>query len=248
MLLKWIRDYINEKFVRGDINRNDRAGALHRAWGHVYTSFIDGDYLEFGVYKGASLIESYKSFLAFKDWIKHQLMSNEAWRREAAKEFVSNNPGFHALDTFEGMPSNDEEHPTFAEGNFLAGYGEVKELCRKNGLVVPQLCLYEGLFNDTKDALYKKMGDRKAAIINIDCDLYSSAKDVLEICEPLMQIGTVLMFDDYNAFSADNKKGERKAFREFKENNKMIFDRWFSYAYTGEAFLCVEDNPLVINK
>ena len=36
--------------VTADMNRNDRVGALHRAWGHVFTSQLLGAY-EFGVYK-----------------------------------------------------------------------------------------------------------------------------------------------------------------------------------------------------
>ncbi|MCK5579864.1 MAG: methyltransferase [Candidatus Omnitrophica bacterium] len=241
MLRRWLRDYINQKFVRGNINKNDRSGALHRAWGYIYTSFIEGDYFEFGVYTGDSLIESFKNYKIAKNWIDHQLVSDEFWRRETAKNYSGHVPCFHALDTFAGMPENQEDNPTFAKGNFLAEYDVVSNRCQRNGLKAPQLQLYQGLFKDTQDKLYTNVGDKKAAIINIDCDLYESAKDVLEICGKFIQTGTVLLMDDYNTFSADNNKGERRAFREFSGNSNLVFEPWFSYAYTGQSFLCVEE-------
>jgi hypothetical protein len=50
------------------------------------------------------------------------------------------------------------------------------------------------------------------------------------------------MFDDYNTYCADNKKGERRAFREFCETVPFKFEPWFAYQYSGQAFLCVEES------
>ena len=55
--------------VTGVINKNDRASALHRAWGHVFTNHLPGDYVEFGVYHGDSFIESYKQRCQFRNWL-----------------------------------------------------------------------------------------------------------------------------------------------------------------------------------
>ena len=79
------------------------------------------------------------------------------------------------------------------------------------------------------------------AIVNIDGDLYESAKDALDIVKDHIQVGTVLLFDDYNAYNADNRKGERRAFIEFQDQTKSKFEKWFTYHYSGQAFLCVED-------
>ncbi len=83
------------------------------------------------------------------------------------------------------------------------------------------------------------MGTRKACIINLDCDLYQSTKDALEISSPYIQTGTVMLMDDYNAFAADNSKGQRRAFHEFSRRSSYDFEPWFSYMYVGQAFLCV---------
>ena len=49
-----------------------------------------------------------------------------------------------------------------------------------------------------------------------------SACDALEIVKPKLQQGTILMMDDWNCFRADNNQGERRALREFLQNNSNI--------------------------
>jgi len=234
---KVIRDYLDRKIL-GYMNRNDRCGAFFKAWGHVFTSHIRGDYVEFGVYKGDSLIESYKNYQEFASWLKTQLSSDEMWRREVAQNYMDHGPIFHGLDTFEGMPENNEENVIFSKGNFKASIEEVKNSCYEQGLKEPQLCLYKGIFKDTADELKKNL-KQNISIANIDCDLYESTKDVLCIIKPYIQIGTVLLFDDYNSFSADNDRGQRKAFKEFCSESELNFEPWFSYQFVGQAFLCV---------
>lgn len=99
--------------------------------------------------------------------------------------------------------------------------------------------LYEGLFSDTAHDLAQRLSP-KIAIANIDCDIYGSAVDALEAIRDRMQLGCVLMFDDYNAYCADNKQGERRAFHEFCNAAPFKFEPWFSYQYGGQAFLCVD--------
>jgi len=228
-----------KQFVRGNVHRNDKAGVLSRSWGYVYSNFLPGDYLEFGVYKGDSLIESFRNYRVFRSWIDGQLKSPEAWRVKSAQSFIDHVSCFRGLDTFAGMPDNQEAHPDFIKGNFLAAEEDVRARCESHGLGSPQLTLYKGLFSDTKDRLSSDMTGRKAAIIHFDCDLYGSTRDALEVSKPWMQIGTILLFDDYNAFNADQSKGQRRAFREFCADNAQQFEPWQSYYYLGQAFLRV---------
>lgn len=236
-MLNKLRSYIDSRFLRGDIHRNNGLGALHRAWGHIYSNRIKGDYVEFGVYKGASLLNSYRCYLEFKNWIDGQLTSPELWRRDAARDFSTHTPKFYGLDTFEGMPNNNESEVCFLNNSFMSDFNKVKSLLSKHGLNDPQLILLKGLFSTNKSNL---MNVKNAAIVHIDCDLYESTKDALSIISPAIGTGTVILFDDYNAFSADNNKGERRAFREFSETSKHKFEPWFAYGYSGQAFLCVE--------
>ena len=117
---KIIRDFLEKyKFVRGDINLNSRAGALHKCWGHIFSNHLFGDYVEFGVYHGDSFLESIKQFEQFKKWLENQKNSSETWRVKVAINSPLNQAVyFHGLDTFEGMPKNDEKNFTFHEKSF----------------------------------------------------------------------------------------------------------------------------------
>lgn len=239
-----IKSYVKNLFQKhgfvlgGDLNKNDRAGALHRAWGHVFTNHIRGDYLEFGIYHGTSFVESYKQYKTFQNWLASQLNSPEVWRRKVAMEYSSHKPHFHGLDTFAGMPENDENNAAFVEGTYLSSYDEVTKRCINAGMPTNSFTLHRGLFRDSAETMAKVVS-AKVAIANIDCDIYASAVDALEMIRDRIQVGTVLMFDDYNTYCADNKQGERRAFREFSESVSLEFEPWFPYQYAGQAFLCV---------
>jgi O-methyltransferase len=224
---------------RGAIHRNDRVGALHRAWGHIFTNHIKGDYVEFGIYQGASFIQSYLQYQSFHQWLAQQMHSEETWRREVAAEYIQNKVTFRGLDTFEGIPDNDEGNATFATKTFLCSLSEVKSRLSSSSIPENSYVLYKGLFSKTKDMLTKDL--KKIAILNIDSDLYESARDALAISEPYLSVGSVLLMDDYNAFNADDLKGERRAFREFSSTSRFKFEKWFSYMYSGQAFLCVQE-------
>lgn len=223
--------------VRGDVHRRDRAGALNRAWGHVFTNHLVGDYVEFGVYHGDSFIQSHKQYRQFREWLRQQTTSPEPWRRQLAVEFIGPVAHFHGLDTFAGMPENAEGERTFATGTFKSDIDAVRRRCAAEFTAEAGFSLHQGRFADTPDDWAAP--EAKAAIINIDGDLYESCVDALAMSQRLMQVGTVLMMDDYNAFSADNAKGERRALREFIGKTGFTIEPWFSYMYSGQAFLIV---------
>ena len=50
-------------------------------------------------------------------------------------------------------------------------------------------------------------------------------------------MGTILIFDDYNAFNGDENHGERKALREFEENTLSFQKKHlWKFGPYGEAF------------
>tara|TARA_A100001015_G_C14977033_1_gene707751 strand:+ start:338 stop:1075 length:738 start_codon:yes stop_codon:yes gene_type:complete len=226
--------------VTGEVNKNDVAGALHKSWGYIVTNFIKGDYVEFGVYKGGSFVESYQQRLVFKEFLNQQLNHQEKWRREfmMKSNYHKFKPIFHGLDTFDGMPENDEQNIIFEKGSYFSNYDSVKKKCLKNGIPSESFFLYKGNFKNTKNELKENLKNRKVAIVNFDCDLYSSTKEAIFSIENNLQIGSVLLFDDWNTFNADNNKGQRKAFLEFQKTTNLKFEKWFTYKYVGQAFLC----------
>jgi len=123
---------------------------------------------------------------------------------------------------------------TFAQGTYLASYADVKNKCEK---AIMRFKLYQGVFSDISDETIN--GLQPAAIVNIDADLYGSARDALEKVGPKLQQGTILLMDDYNCFSSSRTKGERRALLEFcKKHPQFEFEPWFVYQHVGQAFIC----------
>ena len=122
--IQTIRSLPNYIRIRMDQNRNDRSGALYKAWGYIISNNIKGSYYEFGVYKGDSLSESLRIYNNYYNWIQSQKNSDEEWRK---KVHLYADHQFYAFDTYEGMPENDEGHHAFQQGSFLGTLDEVKK-------------------------------------------------------------------------------------------------------------------------
>ncbi len=214
-----------------DQNRNDVSGALFRAWGHVVTShMLFGAYYEFGVYKGNSLRECFRIYSeCFRAWMLGQAKSTERWRREVNWEC---NHHFYAFDTFEGMPDNSEHENLLGRGSFDTSLSQVRADGEKVGMCEgDQVRYFKGLFSDIAISSADEVETLlPAVIVNIDCDLYESTVDALALIRPKLQQGTVLLMDDWNIFCADRNRGERRALREFLENNLEIeAEPYFAY-------------------
>ena len=150
---------------------------------------------------------------------------------------------FHGLDTFEGTPDNNENNNIFKKGTFFAKEEIVKNKLSAFSKSNIKTFLYKGEFAKTKNELDLKLKNRKVSIVNFDCDIEKSTSEALKIIETYIQIGTVFLFDDYNGFNADNRFGQRKAFKTFLKGSNYTFEKFFSYHYSGEAFLCTEETP-----
>ena len=80
----------------------------------------------------------------------------------------------------------------------------------------------------------------KAGIIMVDSDLYSSAVEALNFCEPLIGRDTLIIFDEYYPGGrTDRFLGEEKAFAEFLEAHPDITSTALdeSYSFGSRMFL-----------
>lgn len=94
---------------------------------------------------------------------------------------------FHGFDTFKGLPEDwDLGNKKIKAGHF---YLEKMPSVEKN------VILHKGLFEDTIPK-WKKQYREKISFINIDCDLYSSTKTVLEHLNSQIVKDTIIRFDD----------------------------------------------------
>ena len=84
-----------------------------------------------------------------------------------------------------------------------------------------------------------------AALVHIDCDLYSSTRQVLDKLHEfdLLQDGCVVMCDDYNCNRANPKMGERGALHDFvARQQRWSLSPWFAYGWHGQALLLHDAN------
>lgn len=180
-----------------------------------------GDYYEFGVFQGRSF------------W--HAQMT-------AAKHSL-NAMRFYGFDSFKGLPVvtgyDESEDDAFYQGQYVCGKDQVIANLNSKGVDWSRTFLIEGFYEQSLNEMTKaKFTMVKAAIALIDCDLYSSAAQALSFLESMLIDHSMLIFDDWNCYNADDQRGERRAFREFLEKNRPYrAAELFSYGTYGQVFL-----------
>lgn len=107
----------------------------------------------------------------------------------------------HGFDSFEGLPEVWHHEP---KGSYTTK-GEIPK-------VPANVKLHVGWFEDTLPVFLEKFSDT-VRFINIDCDIYSSTKTVLELLAPRMVVGSVIVFDEYIG-NEHWREDEFKAFQE----------------------------------
>lgn len=136
-----------------------------------------------------------------------------------------------AFDSFEGLPEpdNNDKSEIFKKGNLSFSEKAFKKICLKHGIPDDKLIIFKGFYEKTLNLQTQKyLESKKAAVIYIDCDLYSSTVTVLKFVKFFLQPGTIIVFDDWNCFIGDPLKGERRAFNEFCADNKsFIFEKFY---------------------
>jgi hypothetical protein len=127
------------------------------------------------------------------------------------------NRSLHLFDSFKGLPEDWRDH--FKKGFFGLKRVplKVRGLSRKRNVH-----LYNGVFKDTVPAFVKTISG-PLAFIHIDCDVYSSTRDVFFNVNELLTPGTVVQFDEYYNYTGFELH-EYRAFIEWKRNFKRDFE------------------------
>lgn len=185
---------------------------------------LEGDYLEFGVYTGNSLIRAYE---LIKYEYEARFTDPEGLHSPEYRTAVRglwDKMRFFAFDSFQGLPfpkGLDTQTRDFEEGKFRTCLDAFWQNIRLHSVDAGKVVPVVGWFEDTCNAeTIAKHGMKGASIIHIDCDYYESTKVVLEFIEPLLLDGTVLIFDDWYCFRGNPGLGEQRAFREWSQNLK----------------------------
>jgi hypothetical protein len=140
-------------------------------------------------------------YLEFGVW---QGASMRLWSRLLDNERTH----LHGFDTFEGLP---EKWHARKDRGYFSTRGATPDISD------PRVRFFKGLFIDTLEK-YKPPDDFERLVINIDADLYSSARTVLSHFGPMMSSGTIIYFDEFS-----DRHNELRAFDEFHRDAGMTF-------------------------
>lgn len=207
-----------------------REQCMEEAINFICASGVEGDFLEFGTYRGASLIQAYwaqRTFVEHHRWSGGTArLSPQMLSRETFKEFVHiiTARRFIAFDSFEGLPDavRPEETPLGAE-DYACSLDEFMANLQENQVDIEKVQTVQGWFEKTlTQQTTKDLNLTAAALVHVDCDLYEPACQVLEYVTDLLVDGTVIIFDDWDLFKAHPNRGERRAFREWREAHPTV--------------------------
>jgi len=229
ILSKILKDTINalvDEKIRNDFH------LCSIAMKDVVIGDLDGDYLEFGANVGKSFILAYSSY---QNIIKKYNL-----------DFSKKHPGmrFIAFDAWEsGLPAEPESDnfrpPHWEKGSMNQSKDIFIENLSKAGVDLNDVITVEGFFEDTlNNNLIKELAIQKAAVIHFDCDLYISTIQALEFCKNIMDIGTIIIFDDYFRYKGHESDGQYKAFKEFQiKNPQFSFRYWTNFKGNATGFI-----------
>jgi Macrocin-O-methyltransferase (TylF) len=144
----------------------------------------------------------------------------------------------HGFDTFDGLPENDDpadralvEGEEWIAGQYRGSYDDLISYCEGK---YSNFRLHRGLFKDTlTDELLSEFEEYLPVLIWIDCDYYSSTKQVFDRLIPFIPTGCVVYFDDIYSNFGSRFTGEMRAVWEinhgtFGDGVELVLDRELS--------------------
>jgi hypothetical protein len=213
-----VEDICNIHLVPPEVLKTFFTGCIHRL--KKLKGDEIGDYLEFGVFNGASLSSMY---IAAK---KEQLQSMR----------------FFGFDAFEGLPAGaeDEDDGVWKKGFYACSFEKMKECLKRKQIDPENIHWVKGWYENTlQEKTVHEFGIKNIGIVFIDCDTYSSSKTVLDFIAPLIKEAMIICLDDWKLNNLDIKgMGEYKSFNEFLDKNTHLEAQEIpSYNRKSKSFL-----------
>lgn len=197
-----------------------------------------GDYLEFGVFEGSSFIYAY-----------HLLKRRKAdYGRARANQdltgYLSHRPRFFAFDSFEGLPVVEQSALPIhwrGTGAMKCAQDQFTRNLRTAKVDLSEVVVIPGFYHESLTPACRLQHQLiHAAIVHVDCDLYESAVQVLDFVTPVLQDGSVLIFDDWFYYRGNPQRGEQGAFREWLGRNPHLM--------ASELYTLYPASPWIINR
>ncbi len=213
MLNNDIFEIENEFYARSSVDRLSKLIAHYELYKKVFN--LDGDILEFGVFKGVSLIQ----------WASFR----EIFGRVSNQKIV----GF---DTFAEFPKTSFEKDIKLREKFIAeaGLNSIDKAGLEKILENKQFSnikLVQGDILETVPLYLQENKEIKISLLHIDVDIYEPTKVILESFYDKVIEGGIIILDDYNVFP-----GETHAVDEFFKNKDIQIEQ-LSFSKKRPSFI-----------
>ena len=204
--------------------RQGRQEFFYNAFRSLSFNGIDGDYAEFGCYGGKTFA------LAYHEAKRHKHKAR-LW----------------AFDSFEGLPAPSDvkdSHPKWVEKKLSTPLDKFHKLCSSRGIPRNSYTVVPGFYEKTLTTMEDDEAPSNIALAYIDCDLYSSTKEVLQFLMPRLKHGMIIAFDDYYCWSSTQISGEKMAMMEsFSNSADWELVPYMRLGWHGQSYI-VEDKNL----
>lgn len=207
------------KFVLQERNFTGANGCIHVASSFIAWNQVEGDYLEFGVYKGASFSVAFHAINRNRHAVKETVQASEE-----LSQWLAIQPRFFAFDSFEGLPPGEaERHSDYAPGSYACSEADFLANIEADGVDRDRVVTVRGMYDQSLTPEVKtKHSLRRAALVMIDCDLYESTVPVLNFITDLVGQGSIIIFHDWFRYKGNPNHGEQRACREWLQRNPHI--------------------------
>jgi hypothetical protein len=194
-----------------------------RTFDFLHENEIKGDYHEYGCHRCRTFR------MALTEARRHNLDAMKFW----------------AFDSFEGLPDPTTETSVskWTRGALTTSEEHFKDIVKEHGIYVDHVHTVRGFYDQSLTPELQKRfveSEAKAALINVDCDLYESALPVFDFIEPLLQDGTVIYMDDLFVGNKGNPgRGVARAFLEFQGRSKFRLARHLDIGWWGRSYVAI---------
>ena len=208
-----------------------QANILKKCFDYLHLADLKGDYLEFGVWKGDTFSIAYHF--------------SQRPNTKYAQENKLLNMEFYAFDSFKGLPKpelqdkKDFQQEDFTEGNYSCSKEQFIAKMKNEKVDSKRMYVISGWFKETLNKKLKQILPlKKASIVWIDCDLYSSTTHVLNFITNYLVDGSIILFDDWYSYRGRKDQGEQRAFSEWLNKNPRISVIEFQkFGWHGNSFI-----------
>lgn len=207
------------RFVLPERNFIGAHGCLQTAASFTAWNEVEGDYLEFGVFKGDSFAAAFEAIESSRRGLPRTPGDTAEYRA-----FLNRPVRYFAFDSFAGLPTGEaERHADYAPGAYQCTEARFRSNVAEAGVDMARVITVPGFYDQSlKPEVKQRHQLRRAAVVMIDCDLYESTVPVLDFLTDIVGQGTVLIFHDWFRFKGSPQCGEQRACREWLARNPQF--------------------------